>query len=95
MSGEGETAGRLLWEPSEERVERAAVTDFARAQGIEGEYGELWEWSVADVERFWDAIWTYFDIDGERGETVLSSHEMPGAEWFPGAEVSYLSLIHI
>ncbi len=89
MSEERETSGRLLWRPSAERIERARITDFARAQGIEGPYEELWRWSVADVERFWEAIWTYFDVQGSRGELVLSSHEMPGAEWFPGANVSY------
>ena len=83
------TQGRLLWQPSEERIERAAITDFARTQGVEGGYDELWRWSVEDVERFWLAIWDYFDVGGQRGETVLTSHAMPGAEWFPGTTVSY------
>ncbi len=84
-----DTDGRLLWQPDEARIERAQVTGFARTQGVEGGYAELWQWSVDDVERFWGAIWDYFDVEGERGDVVLSSHEMPGAEWFPGASVSY------
>src|SRR5688572_14733101 len=83
------TAGRLLWEPSAERVERAKVTDFARAQRVEGDYHELWRWSVDDIERFWAAVWDYFEVEGERGDAVLTTHEMPGAEWFPGTSVSY------
>jgi acetoacetyl-CoA synthetase len=86
---EEKTAGRLLWQPTDERVERARITDFARAQGIEGPYEELWRWSVEDVERFWLAIWDYFDVAGERGETVLTTHGMPGAKWFPGTSLSY------
>ncbi len=89
MSEQSETSGRLLWEPSPERIEGAQITDFARAVGVEGPYEELWRWSVADVERFWSAVWDYFDVQGVRGDAVLTSHEMPGAEWFPGAELSY------
>jgi acetoacetyl-CoA synthetase len=81
--------GRLLWQPTEERIERAKVTAFARAQGVDGGYDELWRWSVDDVERFWAAVWDYFEVGGERPEAVLTSHEMPGAEWFAGASVSY------
>ena len=66
-------AGRLLWQPSAERIERAAITDFARAQGIEGDYEELWRWSVADVERFWRAVWDYFDVAG-RARRDRSDH---------------------
>ena len=32
-------------------------------------YPELWQWSVDDLEAFWDAIWDFFEVqaDGERG----------------------------
>jgi acetoacetyl-CoA synthetase len=83
---------RLLWEPDAERVERAAVTRFARAQGLSGEYYELWRWSVEDVGRFWDAVWEHFEVEGSRGE-VLGRREMPGTEWFPGAELSFAAHI--
>jgi acetoacetyl-CoA synthetase len=82
-----------LWKPSAERVERAQITAFARAQGIDGPYERLWEWSVADIERFWLAVWDHFAVEGERGETVLSTHEMPGSKWFPEARLSYAAHI--
>jgi acetoacetyl-CoA synthetase len=81
-----------LWIPSPNRIERAAVTAFARAQGLSGDYGELWRWSVADIERFWESIWSYFEVDGSH-DRVLDSPEMPGTEWFPGATVSYAAHI--
>ena len=81
-----------LWTPSPDRIERAAITAFARAQGIEGGYEELWRWSVDDVGRFWSAIWDYFGVEGSRGDP-LGSREMPGTEWFPGAVVSYAAEI--
>ena len=53
-------------------------------------YQELWAWSVDDLEAFWASIWDYFGVQGSRPyDRVLGRREMPGAEWFPGAELSY------
>ncbi len=82
----------LLWTPSADRIERAAITAFARTQGLYGDYDELWRWSVDDIERFWASVWDYFEVDGDY-ERVLGSRQMPGAEWFPGTEVSFAAHI--
>jgi acetoacetyl-CoA synthetase len=86
----------VLWEPSEQLIERATITRFARwvaeARGVDvaGDYHALWRWSVEDVDAFWAAIWEFFDVQSETGyERVLGKREMPGTEWFPGATVSY------
>jgi acetoacetyl-CoA synthetase len=76
-----------LWEPPAEMVERAVMTRYMRAHG-HGGYDELWRWSVDDLEGFWGSIWEFFGVEGGY-ERVLARAEMPGATWFPGAEVSY------
>ncbi|MFN2617777.1 MAG: acetoacetate--CoA ligase, partial [Thermoleophilaceae bacterium] len=81
--------GDLLWEPSPDVRERARITDFMRSRGFES-YDELWRWSVEDLEGFWGSLWDYFEIQsGSPYERVLGRREMPGAEWFPGAELNY------
>ncbi|MEA2180547.1 MAG: acetoacetyl-CoA synthetase, partial [Solirubrobacteraceae bacterium] len=68
------------------------MTRFARwaCDGGFEDYEELWRWSVEDLERFWHAVWRYFDVQSDaRPERVLGSREMPGAEWFPGTFVNY------
>jgi acetoacetyl-CoA synthetase len=87
---------KVLWTPTSERVERAAITRFARWVAgnrdvdVTGSYDALWRWSVDDLEGFWSAIWEYFDVQAASPyERVLGSREMPGAEWFPGATLSY------
>ncbi len=81
---------KLLWEPSAERAGRALITRFARAVGRGGDYDELWRWSVSDLDGFWAAIWDFFDVQAsEPYERVLARREMPGAQWFPGARLSY------
>jgi acetoacetyl-CoA synthetase len=77
----------LLWEPPAGMVERALMTRFMRERGHES-YEELWRWSVDDLEGFWAAIWDFFGVDGGY-DRVLGSTQMPGAEWFPGAQVNY------
>jgi len=85
----------LLWEPSDERVQHATLTRFARwlseERGVDhSSYEELWRWSVDELEAFWSAVVAYFDlrIESESG-TVLGERSMPGAQWFPGARTSY------
>jgi len=81
---------KLLWRPSAERAERATIARFARAVGRDGDYDELWRWSVEDLEGFWGAIWEFFDVQAsEPYERVLGRREMPGAVWFPGSRLSY------
>ena len=87
--------GALLWEPSEEFKENANISRYMewleREKGLHfDDYGELWEWSVTDLEEFWASIWEYFDVQASTPyERVLGSHEMPGTKWFEGAELNY------
>jgi acetoacetyl-CoA synthetase len=85
----------LLWEPSAGRVERATLTRFeawlAQERGLSfGSYDELWQWSVDALEDFWASVVAFFDLRfSEGGDVVLADRAMPGAEWFPGARISY------
>ena len=90
-----DTGGRLLWEPSAEAIERTTMTAYARwlqkERGLRFDgYHDLWQWSVDDIEAFWASIWDFFEVKAERPyKRVLGRREMPGAEWFPGARLSY------
>ena len=54
------------------------------------DYERLWEWSVSDLDAFWSSIVEFFGVRfSEGGDVVLGRREMPGAEWFPGARVSF------
>jgi acetoacetyl-CoA synthetase len=85
----------LLWEPSEELVAGARLTEYMgwleAQRGLAFEdYDELWRWSVAEIEEFWASIWDFFEVTAEGGaDAVLSSREMPGARWFDGTRLNY------
>ncbi|MGV9797879.1 acetoacetate--CoA ligase [Mycobacterium sp. NPDC003449] len=85
------------WEPTHEGIESARVTDFARfvaaRTGIDlPDYATLWQWSVDDPAGFWAALWDYFEL-GDRPDEVLADLRMPGARWFPGAELNYVDQV--
>jgi acetoacetyl-CoA synthetase len=53
-------------------------------------YDALWRWSVGDLRAFWGSIWDYFELQSPTAfEAVLADEVMPGAHWFPGAQVNY------
>ncbi len=91
-----ETAeGTPLWEPSEQLKENARISGYMGWLRDEknlslGDYNELWEWSVTDLEGFWASIWEYCGIEASKPyERVLAKREMPGAEWFHGASLNF------
>ncbi|KJC58780.1 acetoacetyl-CoA synthetase [Bradyrhizobium sp. LTSPM299] len=62
-----------------------------QTRGLEyADFEEMRRWSVADIDGFWQSVWDYFDIQSPTPHTaVLASRKMPGAVWFPGAQVNY------
>ena len=75
--------GDLLWTPSPERVAKSHLTAFmrwlAKERGLKfAGYAELWQWSVDDLEAFWQAIWDYFDVRSSTPyERVLADRRAP------------------
>ena len=84
-----------IWRPTPAAIESSELTRYQRwlatAHGKSfATYEELWQWSTDDLEGFWGSLWEYFEITAAVPyERVLGRRQMPGAEWFPGAELSY------
>ena len=54
------------------------------------DYEALRQWSVTDLSGFWQSIWDYFDLQSPTPHSaVLEAAQMPGTEWFPGAQLNY------
>lgn len=53
-------------------------------------YDALWQWSVTDLDGFWQSVWDYFEIESPTPPTqALADARMPGAVWFPGTQLNY------
>jgi len=64
---------------------------LARERGLYFDsYDALWLWSTTDLSAFWASIWEHFQIESPTPyRCVLEAPVMPGAVWFPGAQVNY------
>jgi acetoacetyl-CoA synthetase len=83
--------GDVLWRPPADWRERTEAGRYLTwlDRGFD-DYDGLLRWSLADLEGFWASLWEYFGIRAHVPyERVLGSREMPGAEWFPGAQLNY------
>jgi acetoacetyl-CoA synthetase len=87
--------GAPLWAPTAERWARANVTQFLRwlkAQtglSLDG-YPELWQWSVDELESFWDCVWRFYGVQSATPPgSPLAERRMPNARWFEAAQLNY------
>ena len=89
------TQPSVLWEPSRAFRQHTQLARYMRwlteRRGLRfADYHRLWHWSVDDLEGFWSSIAEFFDVRTGAGyHRVLPDDTMPGARWFPGAELNY------
>jgi acetoacetyl-CoA synthetase len=78
-----------LWTPS---PGRAADTEMARFMARAGKktFAELHRWSIEESPAFWELVWDFCEVNGERGErSLVDGERMPGATWFPEARLNF------
>jgi acetoacetyl-CoA synthetase len=98
-SSDKNAASLPAWTPSDECRARARITVYmawlAKERGLRfADYNALWQWSVDDLEGFWQSIWDYFGLrSATPHRAVLSDRNMPGARWFEGATVNFVDQV--
>jgi acetoacetyl-CoA synthetase len=84
-----------LWSPSPEAVRNSEMVRFMeeanRRFGLAlADYRQLHAWSVDNLPAFWELIWDFCGVIGEKGSPLLSDGaKMPGTKFFPGAKLSF------
>jgi acetoacetyl-CoA synthetase len=84
-----------LWTPSPERIARTQVVAFMaevnRRHGVALEnYRHLHLWSISHPEHFWDQVWDFCGVIGDKGAHRLTDgNRMPGAQFFPDARLNF------
>lgn len=89
-------ADKPLWQPSQERIEEANVTHFAR-QAIRdwklgfNTYPDFYRWTIERQEQFWESLWKFAGVRASaKGARVLvDGDRMPGARWYPEARMNF------
>ncbi|MDX1266447.1 MAG: acetoacetate--CoA ligase, partial [Oceanisphaera sp.] len=83
-----------LWRPSPARIERSQLHEFMqeanRRHQLElSDYQQLHAWSVQESAAFWDLLWDFTGVVGEKGEQrVLNVASARHAVWFPEARLN-------
>jgi acetoacetyl-CoA synthetase len=85
-----------LWSPSQERIEDANLTRFAR-QAIRdwnlgfNDYPAFYRWTLESPEQFWESVWKFAGVrSSAKGSRVLvDGGRMPGARWYPEARLNF------
>jgi acetoacetyl-CoA synthetase len=54
------------------------------------DYHALHQWSIDNLDTFWNNVWNYCGLVWETPATsVLGKRDMPGAKWFPGMKLNF------
>jgi acetoacetyl-CoA synthetase len=80
-----------LWKPDARALAEAPIVRFAEKTGrdLKG-FDELHAWSVAEPAAFWELVWDFCEVVGEKGERrLVDGQALPGARFFPDARLSY------
>ncbi|MBK8567513.1 MAG: acetoacetate--CoA ligase [Saprospiraceae bacterium] len=89
----------MLWQPSKDFVQRTHLQHYLGwlAQNYDlnfQNYHDAWQWSVENIEDFWESCWKYFKVISHTPyQQVLKERKMPGAIWFEGATLNYVEHI--
>ncbi|KAI5475878.1 hypothetical protein MNV49_000760 [Pseudohyphozyma bogoriensis] len=99
MSASTNTNSKLYWSPGGERPhadEPAFVDEFTQyinktAGTSLKSYWDLHEYSVSEQDSFWNHVWSYLGVIGDRGRgpAYVSRPIDQPQDWFPDAKLNY------
>ena len=88
--------GKLLWEPSKERILNSNMKRFMdiinQKHGKSfSEYSDLYQWSVENIPDFWASMWDFAGIIASKPYDLVIDDvkKMPRAKWFEGARLNF------
>jgi acetoacetyl-CoA synthetase len=88
---------KTLWTPSHARIEKSTMTSFCRFIADKYEANvhsihELYPWSIKEQDLFWNGVWDFCGIEGQRqGPTLQHDGPMYRAAFFPHATLNFAS----
>ncbi|MDR3155512.1 MAG: acetoacetate--CoA ligase [Holosporaceae bacterium] len=89
-------ASTLLWTPTEDRILHSNANKFMQLvrerHSFDGHtFNDLWHWSVNNTADFWDAVWDFGSVIGDKGSDRLSNGATTFWEhrYFPDARLNF------
>lgn len=83
------TRAPVIWQPAAGEWATTQLGRFAAARGVAG-YRELRDWSVADIDGFWEAATAALGVRWVTPPSAMRvGTTMPEVRWFPDATLNY------
>ena len=87
---------KLLWKPTFKRVKSTSLSQFIKhvntqhKQKIDN-FETLHKWSIENRNYFWDEVWNFYNVIGEKGDQPYLEPEnsLPGTKFFPNGTLNY------
>jgi len=84
-----------LWIPTTDRISKSNLMQFipfvkANYDFRGATYSDLYNWSVNNIEDFWESIWNYSSlIHSQSYNQVLVRKEIYNSQWFTGSKLNF------
>lgn len=83
-----------LWQPTPAQVSETHLAKFLSQNGFDVsdgiDYDAAHAWSVNEIDAFWNAVWDYCEIRGEKnGPAFREGQKMFGARFFEGTTLNF------
>ncbi len=80
----------VCWQPSAQRTAQARLTEFISRFRPRESYSSLHQWSLEQPDAFWDAVWQFGDLAGDRkGPACVPGEGLRQTAFFPQSRLSY------
>ena len=87
---------QLLWKPSSKKIKKTSIYKFIKHVNfiykikIEN-FTSLHDWSIKNRSDFWNEIWNFYKILGNKGNKPYLDPEnnLPGTQFFPSGKLNY------
>ena len=85
----------IAWTPSKDRITSSAIAAFAGFLGTRAgrpveDSADLAALALDDPEGFWNALWDYFGVIGDKGDApFMTGDDMLSTRFFPGARLNF------
>ena len=96
MEASQEMNAQPLWQPSPDRAAQTNMTAFLHAASERcgtafADYDALYRWSIESPSEFWELLWDWCGVIAPQrgGRALVDRHRMPGARWFPDAQLNF------
>jgi acetoacetyl-CoA synthetase len=92
-----ETSVQPIWKPGRKLIDQSNLKKymdwlFVKKGLYFRSYNDLWDWSVTDLEDFWESIWQYFNVksyDIYLEVLIRPQRGMIGTKWFTRSRLNY------